>query len=67
MKISVSSYSFRQYIRAGKLTQFDTVETENKIGLKAIEFIDMSPKPNPALDEQKEYAYQIKRGRIQCV
>ena len=67
MKISVSSYSFQQYIRAGKLTQLDTVEEAKKIGLEAIEFIDMSPKPNPALDEQKEYAYQIKRGRIQCV
>lgn len=61
MKISVSSYSFSQYMRAGKLTQFDTVEAANKIGLEAIEFVDMSPKPNPELDEQKEYAYQIKK------
>lgn len=61
MKISVSSYSFQQYIRAGKLTQLDTVEEAKKIGLEAIEFIDMSPKSNPALDEQKEYAYQIKK------
>lgn len=61
MKISVSSYSFSQYIRQGKLTQYDTVEEAKKIGLEAIEFTDMSPKEAPTLDEQKEYAFKIRR------
>lgn len=41
MKISVSSYSFSQYIRAGKLTQFDTVAKAKEIGLDAIEFTEI--------------------------
>jgi len=61
MKISVSSYSFQQYIRQGKLTQYDTVEEARKIGLEAIEFIDLSPKDGATLDEQKEYAFKIKQ------
>ncbi len=60
MKISVSSYSFQQYIKQGKLTQYDTVEEARKIGLEAIEFIDMCPKAEATLDEQKEYAYKIR-------
>ena len=31
MKISVSSYSFSQYIRAGKMTQFDTIATTEEM------------------------------------
>lgn len=61
MKISVSSYSFQQYIRQGKLTQYDTVEEARKIGLEAIEFIDMAPKDGATLEEQKEYAFKIRR------
>jgi hypothetical protein len=58
MKISVSSYSFQQYIRQGKLTQYDTVEEAKKIGLEAIEFIDIDA---ANLDEQKENAFKIKK------
>ena len=43
MKISVSSYSFQQYIKAGKLSQLDTVKAAYDLGLRAIEFIDMCP------------------------
>ena len=32
MKVSVSSYSFSQYIRAGKMTQFDTVAKAKEMG-----------------------------------
>ncbi len=39
MKISVSSYSFSQYIRAGKMTQFETVAKAKELGFDAIEFI----------------------------
>jgi sugar phosphate isomerase/epimerase len=38
MKISVSSYSFSQYIRAGKMKFVETVKKAHDIGFKAIEF-----------------------------
>ena len=62
MKISVSSYSFQQYIKAGKLSQLDTVKAAYDLGLRAIEFIDMCPEfgKAPTLDEQKEYAKLIR-------
>ena len=62
MKISVSSYSFQQYIKAGKLSQLDTVRAAYDLGLRAIEFIDMCPEfgKAPTLDEQKEYAKLIR-------
>ncbi len=62
MKISVSSYSFQQYIKAGKLSQLDTVKAAYDLGLRAIEFIDLCPEfgKAPTLDEQKEYAKLIR-------
>ena len=57
MKISVSSYSFRQYIRAGKMTQFDCVAKAKELGFDAIEFIDLDGK---TLEEQKENAKKLK-------
>ena len=41
MKFSVSSYSFQQYIRAGKMTQFDCIAKAKELGFEAIEFIDL--------------------------
>ena len=41
MKISVSSYSFQQYINAGKMTQLDCVAKAKEMGFDAIEFIDI--------------------------
>ena len=43
MKISVSSYSFQQYINAGKLTQLTAIAAAKEIGFEAIEFIDLTP------------------------
>lgn len=62
MKLSVSSYSFQKYIRAGKLTQLDTVKAAHELGLRAIEFIDLCPELGkaPSLEEQKEYAKRIR-------
>lgn len=57
MKISVSSYSFNQYIRAGKMTVLDTVAKAHSMGFEAIEFIDL---PGATLEDQKEYARSIK-------
>ena len=57
MKISVSSYSFQQYIGQGKLTQLDCVSKAKEMGFDAIEFIDIA---GTSLDEQKEYAKSIR-------
>ena len=57
MKISVSSYSFSQYMRQGKLTQLSAIAAAKEIGLEAIEFTDLTP-PEGTTDE--EYAAQIK-------
>ena len=58
MKISVSSYSFSQYIRQGKLTQLDCVAKAKEMGFDAIEFIDLDGAPD--LEAQKEYARKIR-------
>lgn len=57
MKISVSSYSFSQYIRAGKLTQLECVAKAKEMGFDAIEFTDIT---GDSLDEQKAMAKKIK-------
>ena len=41
MKISVSSYSFAQYHRAGKLDYITTMEKAHEMGFEAIEYIDL--------------------------
>ncbi|MBQ7822263.1 MAG: sugar phosphate isomerase/epimerase [Clostridia bacterium] len=41
MKISVSSYSFSQYIRAGKMTQLDCVKKAHELGITGIDYIDI--------------------------
>jgi len=58
MKISVSSYSFQQYIRQGKMTQFDCVAKAKELGFDAIEFIDLDGAPDLAL--QKKNARKIR-------
>lgn len=62
MKLSVSSYSFQQAIKAGKMTQFDTIAAAHEMGLGAIEFIDLTPVygVKPTLEEQKEYAVKLR-------
>ena len=59
MKIAVSSYSFSQYIRAGKMTQLDAVAKAAELGFDGIEFTDLIS-AKATLDEQLEYARQIK-------
>lgn len=58
MKISVSSYSFQQYIGAGKMTQLDCVAKAKEMGFDAIEFTDLAGAPD--LEAQKDYARQIR-------
>ena len=57
MKISVSSYSFSQYIRQGKMTLLETIAKAKEIGLEAIEFIDL---PGSNLEEQKACAKELR-------
>ena len=57
MKISVSSYSFQQYINAGKLAHFDVIRKAHDMGFEAIEFIDL---PAPSYEEQVAYAHKLR-------
>ena len=43
MKIGVSSYSFSQYIKSGKLTQLTAVAKAKELGFDAIEFTELMP------------------------
>ena len=49
MKISVSSYSFHQYIARGEMTQLDAIAKAHELGFEAIEFTDLTPCENPTL------------------
>ena len=55
MKISVSSYSFYQYIAAGKMTQLDCISKAKEMGFDAIEFID--------IDGAEDYAVQTENAK----
>lgn len=46
MRLSVSSYSFYQYVKAGKMTLQETVDKAAEMGFEGIEFIDL-PKDLP--------------------
>lgn len=60
MKISVSSFSFNQYLRDGRMTQIETVKKAAEMGFDGIEFISLSPCENPTKEQQLDYARQIK-------
>ena len=57
MKVSVSSYSFSQQFRSGRMTQLDCVAKTKEMGFDAIEFTDIV---GETLDQQKEYAKKIR-------
>jgi len=58
MKLSVSSYSFYQYIGQGKMTLLECMAKAKEIGFDAIEFIDMPGAPD--LEAQKDMARQVR-------
>lgn len=58
MKVSVSSYSFHQYVGCGKMTQLECVAKAKEMGFDAIEFTDIEGAPN--LELQKENARKIR-------
>ena len=68
MKTSVTTYSFQQYINAGKMTQFDTIAKAKEIGFDGIEFTDL---PGATLEERKanaeKYRAEIERVGIDAV
>lgn len=47
MRLSVSSYSFHQYIKAGKLTLLQVVDKAAEMGFEGIEFIDLPTGDGP--------------------
>ena len=57
MKLCVSSYSFVQYTRAGKMTLQDCVRWAKETGFDAIEFIDL---PGDSLEAQKALAVELR-------
>ena len=57
MKVSVSSYSFAQYVRAGKMTHLECVLKAKELGFDAIEFTDIS---GENYEEQLENAKKIR-------
>ena len=66
MKTAVSSYSFSQYIKAGKMTQLDCVKKAAKMGFDGIEFIELKPCENATHEDRLAYAAQICKEAESC-
>jgi len=60
MRIAVSSYSYHQRIKTGEMTQLDAVKAAKEMGFAGIEFTDLTPVPNPTLQQQLAYAREIR-------
>lgn len=62
MRLCVSSYSFAAAVRAGQMTQFDTVAAARDLGFSAIEFTDLVPEQDktPTQREQMEFAARLR-------
>ncbi len=60
MKLSVSSYSYRQLIRSGKMTQLDVIAKAAEMGFDGVEFIDLHPFEGATQADQLAYAEQIR-------
>ncbi len=61
MKISVSTYSFDQYLRTGQMTQLDCIQKAKELGFEGVEFVDILP---PEGVSKEEYA-QILRAECE--
>ena len=62
MKISVSSYSFSQYIRAEKMTQFETIAKAKELGFDAIEFTTLTgDNHEERMENAKKYREEAER------
>ncbi|MBQ9805262.1 MAG: sugar phosphate isomerase/epimerase [Clostridia bacterium] len=60
MKISVSSYSYQQKIKTGEMTQLDVPRVASEMGIEGIDFTELKPNAEPTLQDQLEYAKQIR-------
>ena len=60
MKIGVSSYSFSQYLRSGKLDLISVIKQAADMGFEGIEYTDL---PGETFEERKALAEQIDRER----
>lgn len=61
MKLAVSSYSFQQYIHAGKMTQLDVIARAAEMGFVGVDYIDLTPVSHPTLEQQLAYAAEIRK------
>ena len=66
MKIAVSSYSFSQYIGAGKMTQLDCVRKAAEMGFEGIEFTELNPFSPCTVEDQKQYGARIREEAEAC-
>ena len=60
MKISVSSYSYSKKMKAGEMTQLDVPRVASEMGIEGIDFTELKPNEEPTLQEQLDYAAQIR-------
>lgn len=63
MKIGISSYSFAQYIRAGKLDNLSIIAKAAEMGFEAIEYIGL---PGDTMEQRLALAAQIKAEAARC-
>ena len=66
MKISVSSYSFNQYLKDGRMTQLSAVKKAAEMGFEGIEFTDLAPCQTPTKLQKLEYARLIREEAEKC-
>ncbi len=65
MKVSVSSYSFNRLIKAGVMTQKDTISKAAELRFDAIEFSELTPPEGVSLEDYaRELREEIDRVRI---
>ncbi len=57
MKISVTSYSFQQYLNAGKIDHLGMIDKAHELGLDGIEF---TPLPGETFEERCELAKKLR-------
>ena len=63
MKIGVSSYSYTQYIKSGKLDLISVIGKAAEMGFEAIEFTNL---PEDTTENRKVLAEQIKEEAARC-
>lgn len=57
MKISVTSYSFQQYLNAGKIDRLGMIDKARELGLEGIEF---TPLPGDTFEERSNLAKKLR-------